>query len=54
MVGAVLAHIFRLHTNPAAAVVLLVLNVVLAWLRRGELAALRGRRMARSETVHYW
>jgi len=43
MVGAFLAHIFLLHTNPAGAVVLLSLNAVLVWLRRDELTALRNR-----------
>src|SRR5277367_4283642 len=36
MVGAVLAHLFILHSAPTAAAVLLVLAAVVAWARRGE------------------
>lgn len=43
MFCAFLAHIFVLHTNPGAAVFLLALNALLAWLRRDDLAALRAR-----------
>jgi uncharacterized membrane protein YphA (DoxX/SURF4 family) len=43
MVCAILAHIIVLHTSPGGAVVLLLLNVVLVWLRRDELAALLAR-----------
>jgi len=43
MVGAVMAHLVLLHTNPAPAVFLLALNAILVWLCRGQLAALRAR-----------
>jgi len=36
MVGAVLTHLFILHSAPTAAAVLLVLAGVVAWARRGE------------------
>jgi putative oxidoreductase len=36
MVGAVLTHLFILHTAPTAPAVLLVLAGVVAWARRGE------------------
>src|SRR5580692_4483612 len=36
MVGAVLTHLFVLHTAPTAAAVLLVLAGAVAWARRGE------------------
>lgn len=36
MVGAVLTHLFILHTAPTAPAVLLVLVGVVAWARRGE------------------
>ena len=37
MVGAVLAHLFVLHTSPAAAIVLGVLNALIVYLRRDQL-----------------
>jgi hypothetical protein len=43
MVFAVLTHIFVLHTNPAAALTLLILCLALVWLRRDELDVLRAR-----------
>jgi uncharacterized membrane protein YphA (DoxX/SURF4 family) len=43
MFVAILTHLFVLHSNPGGAVVLLALCAVLVWLRRGQLAALRGR-----------
>lgn len=39
MVGAVLTHIFILHSAPTAAAVLLVLAGIVAWGRRGSLAS---------------
>lgn len=36
-----IAHLTLLHTSPAAAVVLMVLSLVVAWLRRDQLAVLR-------------
>lgn len=39
MIGAVAAHVFILHTNPAPAIVLGLLNAAVAYLRRDELAA---------------
>jgi putative oxidoreductase len=39
MVGAVLTHLFILHTAPTAPVVLLVLAGVVAWARRGEVTS---------------
>ena len=43
MVWAIVAHVAVLHSSPGGAVVLLVLNLVLLWLRRSELAVLRAR-----------
>lgn len=43
MAGAFLAHIFLLHTNPAGAIILLVLNLAVVWLNRDELSALRAK-----------
>jgi putative oxidoreductase len=40
MVGAVATHLFVLHTSPAPAIVLGVLNALVVYLRRDELAAL--------------
>jgi len=40
MVGATLAHLFVLHTNPGPAMVLGVLNAIVVYLRRDELADL--------------
>jgi putative oxidoreductase len=39
MVGALMTHLFILHTSPAAAIVLGVLNALIIYLRRDELAA---------------
>jgi len=43
MVGAVATHLFVLHTSPVAAIVLGVLNALVVYLRRDELAALLHR-----------
>jgi putative oxidoreductase len=43
MVGAVATHLFVLHSSPAAAVVLGLLNVAVLYLRRDELVALLQR-----------
>jgi putative oxidoreductase len=43
MVGAVTAHLFVLHTNPGPAMVLGLLNAIVVYLRRDELAALLQR-----------
>ena len=40
MVGAVTTHLFVLHTSPAPAIVLGLLNAVVVYLRRDELVAL--------------
>jgi putative oxidoreductase len=40
MVGAVTTHLFVLHTSPAAAIVLGLLNALIVYLRRDELVAL--------------
>ncbi len=40
MVGAVATHLFVLHTSPVPAIVLGVLNALVVYLRRDELAAL--------------
>lgn len=40
MVGAVLTHLFVLHTSPAPAIVLGVLNALIVYLRRDELVDL--------------
>ena len=39
MIGAILTHVFILHTSPAAPVMLLVLTSAIIWLRRGRIAA---------------
>jgi hypothetical protein len=41
MVFATLAHIIFLHTNPAPAIVLIVLDLLVVWLCRDQLAVLR-------------
>lgn len=43
MVGAVATHVFILHTSPVPAVVLGLLNAVVVYLRRDELAGLLDR-----------
>jgi putative oxidoreductase len=43
MVGAVATHLFVLHTSPVPAIVLGLLNVVVIYLRRDELASLLHR-----------
>ncbi len=43
MAVAVLTHVFILHSNPGGAIVLVVLSLVLVWLRRDQVAALRAR-----------
>jgi putative oxidoreductase len=43
MVGAVATHVFVLHTSPVPAIVLGVLNALVVYLRRDELAALLHR-----------
>ena len=43
MAFAILTHLFILHNNPVAAIVLCVLCLTLVWLRRDQLAALRAR-----------
>ena len=43
MIGAVATHLFVLHTSPVPAVVLGVLNALIVFLRRDELAALLAR-----------
>jgi putative oxidoreductase len=43
MVGAVATHLFVLHTSPAPAIVLGVLNAVVVYLRRDELVGLLNR-----------
>ena len=43
MVGAVATHLFVLHTGPVLAIVLGVLNALVVYLRRDELAALLHR-----------
>jgi putative oxidoreductase len=40
MLGAVVSHLFVLHTNPAPAIVLGLLNLLIVYLRRDELASL--------------
>ena len=47
MVGAVLTHLAILGDSPAAALVLLALNLVVLALRRDQVAALRARVLAR-------
>lgn len=42
MTGATFAHLLRLHTSPAPALVLLTLCLALAWLRREQVMQLRG------------
>jgi putative oxidoreductase len=43
MVGAVITHVFVLHTSPVPAIVLGVLNALVVYLRRDEVAALLHR-----------
>jgi putative oxidoreductase len=43
MVGAVTTHLFVLHSSPAAAVILGLLNAAIVYLRRDELLALADR-----------
>jgi putative oxidoreductase len=43
MVGAVATHLFVLHTSPAPAIVLGLLNALVVYLRRDELVALLNR-----------
>ena len=43
MVGAIATHLFVLHTSPVPAIVLGVLNALVVYLRRDELAALLHR-----------
>jgi len=43
MVCATLTHLFILHNNPAPAIILFALNLLVLWLRRGQLGALRAR-----------
>ena len=43
MVGAVITHVFVLHTSPVPAIVLGVLNAVVVYLRRDELVAILHR-----------
>ena len=43
MFFASLTHLCILHSNPAAAILLLALNAVVLWLRRDQLAELRAR-----------
>ncbi len=43
MVFAFATHMLVLHTNPAGAVLLFALNMVVLWLRKPQLAALRVR-----------
>jgi len=43
MIGAVATHVFVLHTSPVPAIVLGVLNALVVYLRRDELAALLHR-----------
>ncbi|WFU04633.1 DoxX family protein (plasmid) [Rhizobium sp. CB3171] len=40
MFGATMAHLFRLHTSPAPALVLFALCLVVAWVRRDQVAHL--------------
>ncbi len=49
MFFASLTHVFILHTNPDAAIVLLALSTGVLWLRRDQLAALTAR-LVRSST----
>ena len=44
MLCATITHLTVLHTNPAPAVVLVILNAVLAYLRREQITALLARR----------
>ena len=41
MFFALLSHLFILHSNPAGAVILLILALVLVWLEREQIARLR-------------
>ena len=43
MIGAVITHLFVLHTSPVAAIVLGLLNALVVYLRRTELVALLQR-----------
>jgi hypothetical protein len=43
MAFAILTHLFILHNNPAGAVVLCVVSLALAWLRRDQIVALWAR-----------
>jgi len=43
MVFAILMHLIVLHTSPVPAALLLVLNLVVVWIRYGQLAALLAR-----------
>lgn len=43
MIGATIAHLVRLHTSPAPALVLLALSLTVAWLRRDQIAGLMRR-----------
>lgn len=51
MFFAAIAHVAVLHTSPAPAIVLLVLTIVLAWLRRDQLWAIRDRLLARNDDL---
>ena len=39
MIGAILAHVFVLHSNPGSPAVLLILVGAIVWLRRGQIVA---------------
>src|SRR5215469_3120604 len=39
MIGAILAHVFIVHSNPGSPAVLLVLVGAIVWLRRGQIVA---------------
>jgi putative oxidoreductase len=39
MIGAIVAHVFILHSNPGSPAVLLVLVGTIVWLRRGQIVA---------------
>jgi hypothetical protein len=43
MIGAIIAHLTALHTPAVPPAVLLLLNLVVAWLRRDQILALIGR-----------
>ena len=40
MIGAIVAHVFILHTSPGSPAVLLVLLCAIVWVRRGQIVAL--------------